>query len=108
MSPSSLAPWRDLAAILLVLECAVLFAVPGVALFFAQKYLRRFRRWLRFPLLRVQVYALRVEHLSLRLSNSVIGIPITMQMLGARTRTTLRRLGRRRGEIAARSMDSSG
>jgi hypothetical protein len=91
MNPESLAPWRDLALILLCIEAAVLIAVPGIALFFAQKYLRVFRHWLRLPLLRVLVYALRVQNVTLRASTGIIGVPIAMQMLGVRVRATARR-----------------
>ncbi len=94
MDPQTLAPWRDLAIMLLCLEAMVFVAVPGVILFFAQKYLRRFRHWLRLPLLHVQVWALRVEHMTLRASNNIAGVPITTQMLGARLRATARRLFR--------------
>jgi hypothetical protein len=92
MNPESLAPWRDLALLLLCVEAAVLIAVPGIALFFAQKYLRIFRRWLRMPLLRVLVYALRVQNITVRASSGIAGVPIAMQMLGVRMRATARRL----------------
>ncbi len=92
MNPETLAPWRDLALILLCLEAAVLIAVPGIILYFAQKYLRKFRHWLRLPLLRVLVYALRVQNLTLRASNEIAGVPIAMQMLAVRLRATARRL----------------
>lgn len=91
MNPESLAPWRDLALLLLCIEAAVLIALPGIALFFAQKYLRIFRHWLRLPLLRVLVYALRVQNLTLRASTGIVGVPIAMQMLGVRMRATARR-----------------
>ncbi len=92
MNPETLQPWRDLAVILLCLEAAVLFAIPGVALFFAQKYLRRFRHWLKTPLLRAQVYTLKAQELTQRASNSVAGVPVSMQMLGVRARETARRM----------------
>ena len=92
MNPSSLAPWRDLALILLCLEAFILMLIPGAIFFFAQKYLRQFRKWLRLPLLRVYVYTLRVQNVTLRASNAIVGIPIGVQSLGARMRTTARRL----------------
>lgn len=91
MTPETLAPWRDLALVLLCLEAALLVAVPGVLLFFAQKYLRIFRHWLRMPLLRILVYTLRVQNVTLRASTGIIGVPIAMQMLGVRMRATARR-----------------
>ncbi len=95
MTAQTLATLRDLSVILLVLEAMVFLAVPGVLLFFAQKYLRRFRHWLRLPLLRVQVYALRIENTTLRASNGIAGVPIAVQTLGTRVRTTFRRAVRR-------------
>jgi hypothetical protein len=92
MNPETLAPWRDIALILLCIEAAVFVAVPGVILFFAQKYLRILRHWLRLPLLRVLVYTLRVQNLTLRASTGIIGVPVAMQMLGVRVRATARRL----------------
>ncbi len=77
---------RDIAALLLCLECAIFLAVPGVALFFAQIYLRKGRRALRVPLLRVLVLTLRVQHATTRLSNAIVNVPIRIQMLGARVR----------------------
>jgi hypothetical protein len=92
MNPETLALWRNVALVLLCIEAAVFVAVPGVILFFAQKYLRKFRHWLRLPLLRVLVYALRLQNLTLRASTGVIGVPVAMQMLGVRVRATARRL----------------
>lgn len=92
MNSATLATWRDLAVMLLCLEVTVFVAVPGVVFFFAQKYLRKFRHWLRLPLLRVLVYTLRVQNLTLRASTGIIGVPIAMQMLGVRMRATARRL----------------
>ena len=96
MNPETLAPWRDLALILLCIEAAIFVAIPGVVLYFAQRYLRVFRHWLRLPLLRVLVYTLRVQNMTLRASTGIIGVPIAMQMLGVRMRATARRMVARR------------
>ncbi len=91
MNPQVLAPWRDAAIILLCLEALVLVAIPGIIFYFAQLYLRRFRHWLRMPLLRVLVYTLRVQNVTLRASNWIVGVPISLQMLTVRARATARR-----------------
>ena len=91
MNPQALAPWRDAAVILLCLEGLVLILIPGVIFYFAQLYLRRFRHWLRTPLLYAQVYTLRVQNETLRASNWIVGIPISLQMLNVRVRATARR-----------------
>ncbi len=92
MNPNALAPWRDAALILLCLEAFVLMLVPGAIFFFAQKYLRRFRRWLRTPILRVYVYTLRAQNLTMRATDGIVQVPIKLHMLGAQASTTARYL----------------
>lgn len=85
-----LAPWRDLALVWLILWVMLFVAVPGVVFYFAQKYLRRFRRWLRLPLLNTQVWALRIQQGTSRVSARVADIPIAMSSLGTRLYVTTR------------------
>ncbi len=92
MNDAALAPWRDAALILLCLESIVIMLVPGLILFFAQKYLRRFRHWLRLPILRVYVYTLRVQNVTIKVTNGIAEIPIRAQIAGAQVSTTVRRL----------------
>ncbi len=94
MDQQTLAFFRDLSIMLLCLEAFILMLIPGIILFFAQRYLRRFRHWLRLPLLRVQVYALRVQHLTMRATDGVARVPIAMQMIATRVRVTARHLAR--------------
>ena len=92
MSNPTIAFLRDIAAILICLECAVLVAVPGVILFFAQKYLRKGRRALHVPFLRVQVLALRVQNVTMNVSDAIAKVPIKIQMVGTRVRATAQNL----------------
>ncbi len=92
MNPEALAPWRDAAVILLCLEAFVFMLVPGVIFFFAQKYLRRFRHWLRTPILRVYVYVLRAQNITMRATDGIANVPIKLHMAGAQVSTTVRRL----------------
>ena len=85
-----LAPWRDLSIVWLALLTMIFVAVPGIALYFAQLYLRRFNRWLRVPLLTAQVWALRIEQGTARASEHIANVPITLHSTGARFRTTTR------------------
>ncbi len=94
MDQQTLAFLRDLSVILLCLEAFILLLVPLVIVFFAQRYLRRFRHWLRLPLLRVQVYTLRVQHLAMRATDGVARVPIAMHMLGTQVEVTIRHLAR--------------
>lgn len=90
MDTMILAPWRDLAIVLLAIEIAVIVAVPGIALFYALRYLRRFTRWLRLALLNAQVWALRIQHTTTRASNAVAALPIRLYSASARARVTAR------------------
>jgi hypothetical protein len=96
MSRELLGILRDIAAILLCLECAILIAVPGVILFFATKYLRKGRRALRVPLLRLVVLTLRVQHATQRATSAIIDAEIKVEMLATGVLTTARALVPRR------------
>jgi hypothetical protein len=85
-----LAPWRDLSIVWLVLLTMLLLAVPGIALYFAQLYLRRFNRWLRLPLLTAHVWALRIQQGATRAAARVAHVPIALHSTGARFGVTTR------------------
>lgn len=85
-----LAPWRDLSIVWLILLTIIPLAVPLVALYFAQLYLRRFRRWLRMPLLNAQVWALRIQQGATRASDRAARVPIALHSAGARADVTAR------------------
>jgi len=90
MDDSVLAPWRDLSIVWFSLWTMLCFAVPGVAFFFALKYLRRFVRWLKMPLMTAQVWALRIQYGTQRTSERVAGVAIAAHSTSARVRTTVR------------------
>jgi len=85
-----LALWRDLSIVWLILWTMLFVAVPGIALYFAQLYLRRFRRWLRMPLLTAQVWALRIQQGAARASDRAANAPIALHSAGARADVTTR------------------
>ena len=90
MDGNILAPWRDLSIVWLVFWTVILLAVPFIALFFAQLYLRRFNRWLRLPLLTAQVWALRIEQSAGRASERIANVPIGLHRAGTQFRVTTR------------------
>jgi hypothetical protein len=92
MDSQTIAVLRDISVMILCVEIAILVAIPGVMLFFAQKYLRQGRKWLHVPFLRVQVAMLRAQELTLRASYSIIEVPIRVQMLRSRVVATARAL----------------
>ena len=71
MDPNALAPWRDLSIVWFVLWTMVFVLIPGAFFFFALKYLRIFNRWLRLPLLNAQVWALRIQQGTARVSENI-------------------------------------
>ena len=92
MNRETLALLRDLSFLLLCLYMAIFVAIPGVVFYFAQMYLRKGRRALKLPLLKVQVLFLRVERLTLDMSNRIVGVPIAVRAFNARLRATALKL----------------
>lgn len=90
MEPTALAPWRDLSIVWFVLWTMIFFLIPGVILFFALKYLRIFNHWLRLPLLKAQIWALRIQHVTGRASEDIAAVPITLHSKAAQAGTTTR------------------
>jgi hypothetical protein len=84
--------WRDAALILLIIEAFILALIPGIILFFAQKYLRVFRRWLKLPLLQTQLWALRIQQSVQRGTEAIAAVPIEIYAFSARVKTTARAL----------------
>ncbi len=90
MEPSVLAPWRDAAIVLLVIEVFAILLVPGIALYFAVRGVRAFKRWLRNPLLQAQVWALRLQHGTTRTADAIARVPITIESNVTKTGVTVR------------------
>ena len=92
MDTTTLQPWRDLAIILLAIEAAAIVLLPGIVLFFALKGVRALKRMIRMPLLRAQVWALRIQHWTRRATNAVASVPIKVNSGSVRVRVTARSL----------------
>ena len=90
MESSILAPWRDLAIILLGIELVVIVAVPGIVFYFSLKGVRALKRRIRPPLLTAQVWALRVEQGTNRVADAVAGVPIGVASTTTRWTVTAR------------------
>ncbi len=87
-----LAPWRDLAIVYLALLAAIFAALPGIALWYAVRGVRALKRWVRVPLLRAQIGAVRVQQGVLRASEMAIALPVAVESAQARARATARGL----------------
>lgn len=90
MDPNPLAPWRDLSIVWFALWTMLFVAILGVVFFFMLKYLRRFNRWLRAPLMTAQVWALRIQYGTQRASEKIVAVPIAAHSASARLSTTAR------------------
>ncbi len=90
MQDSVLGPWRDVAIVLLVIEMAVMVAIPGVVFYFAIRGVRAVKRRIVMPLLTARLWALRVQNATLRASQATIALPIAAQAAQARIRATAR------------------
>lgn len=89
MQDSVLGPWRDVAIVLLVIEMAVMVAIPGVVFYFAIRGVRAVKRRIYTPLLIARLWALRVQSGTMRVSQAVIALPIAMESAQARVRATV-------------------
>lgn len=90
MDPHSLAPWRDLALLLLCIEAAAIVAAPGVAFFFAVKGVRWVKKKIRPPLSQGKVWARRIEQGTTKATDKVAGVPIGIASTATRITTTAR------------------
>ncbi len=90
MDISILAPWRDAAIVLLVLEAFVITLVPGVVFFFILKGVRAVKRWLRLPLANAQMWARRIQAGTTRVADAAANVPITLESNATRASVTTR------------------
>ena len=90
MDNSALAPWRDLSIVWFILWMFIFMLIPGAVFFFALKYLRKFKSWLKLPLLTAHVWALRIQHSTTRASDRIAALPITLHSRAAQANVTVR------------------
>lgn len=90
MDETILAPWRDAAIILLVIEMFVIVLIPGAVVYFALKVMRALRRWIRQPLSNAQVWAMRIQRGTTRTMDGVARVPIGISARATYITTTTR------------------
>ncbi len=90
MTPSILAPWRDLAVVLLVIEMFIMALIPGAALYLAVRGVRALKRWIRMPLLQAQVWGARIQLGTARTARTVASVPINLHAAGTQASVTAR------------------
>jgi hypothetical protein len=90
MSPSPLAPWRDLSILWLSIIPIAVLLVTVVVLVFLIRGLLALKRWVRLPLLYGQLWALRVQQGTERVCDEIVQVPIQAQSRSTQLRVTLR------------------
>ena len=94
MNANSISFWADVAAIFIVAQLFVFTFVTAVGLGMGWWYLRKGRKKLATPLLLAQVYALRVQQSTLKVSNKVAAVPIGIHAFATRLQVTAQMLWR--------------
>lgn len=92
MNPEVVSLWADIAAIFCLVQIVLVTIVMGVGLGFGWWYLRKGRKKLATPLLMGQVYALRVQHATMKVSDGVANVPITINSAVTQALTTIQTL----------------
>ena len=103
METGALTPWRDLAIVLLGIEAFVVVLVPGVAFFFAVKGLRAVKLKIRRPLSLAQLWAVRIQHGTTRVTDAVAGVPIRAYTASAQASAIVRSMVRTRKRVSTLS-----
>jgi hypothetical protein len=97
MSPESISLWADIAAIFVLINVFILMFVPAALFGFGWWYLRKGRKALVVPLLMAQVYTLRVQQVTMKITNGIAKVPIEISATATQIATTLKVL---KGSIA--------
>lgn len=99
MDPTTLDFWANVAAILLMVEAFILSLAVGALMGVGWWYLRKGRKALGLPLLYAQVYALRAQHLTMRVSEGIAealsSLHAAMAWVQAAARTGIKRKTRK-------------
>lgn len=97
MSPETVRSVADIAAVFIAINIFILMLIPAALFGFAWWYLRKGRKWLVNPLLMGQVYALRAQQITMKVTDGIASVPIQIAATTTQVSTTLRVLG---GSIA--------
>jgi len=92
MNPETLNFWANVAAVYLMFLMFLGILVAGVLLGFVWWYLRKGRRALALPFLYAQVYALRVQHTTQKVSEKVVQVPMAISSTSEQVATTTKAL----------------
>jgi hypothetical protein len=94
MDTDALSFWADVAAIFLLVQVILVTLGVGVGLGFGWWYLRKGRKALGMPFLYAQVYALRVQRVTMVVTDKIAAVPISVESTLVGVRATVRKLVR--------------
>lgn len=94
MSPESISFWADVSAIFILAQMLLFTLLFAVALGTGWWYFRKARRKLIVPLLMGQVYALRIQQGTTKVSNQIVRVPMTINATAIRVQVTVEALVR--------------
>lgn len=92
MNPETIHFWADIAAIFVMINVFILMLIPGVAFGFAWWYLRKVPKKLEMPFLMAHVYALRVQQITMKVTDGIANVPIQISCVAAQVSGTVRAL----------------
>ncbi|GIL15409.1 MAG: hypothetical protein BroJett039_05820 [Chloroflexota bacterium] len=95
MNPESISLWADVAAIFILAQLLLFTLLMAVALGIGWWYLRQARKKLIVPFLMGQVYALRAQQITTKVSDNISNAPIALYATAERIQVTARTFTRR-------------
>lgn len=88
VNPETISVWADIATIFLVVCTVITTLALGAVYGGAWWYLRKGRKKLAMPLLMGQVYALRVQHATMKVTDTIANVPIQIASVTTQVTTT--------------------
>lgn len=94
MSPESISFWADVSAIFILSQLLFFTLLMAVGLGVGWWYFRKARKKLIVPLLMGQVYALRIQQGTTKISDKIVNVPMTINATAKRAQVTTQALVR--------------
>jgi hypothetical protein len=95
MTPETLNVWAQAAAIYLFVNAIIVTLLTAIILGFGWWYLRKGRKALVKPLLTGQIYALRIQLITTKVSDRIAGVPVQLHTTTTQITTTAKVLSGR-------------
>ena len=88
MDPETLNFWANVSTVFLLCNAAVLAVVSGIGLGIGWWYIRKGRKALGTPFLMAQVYSLRLQIATTRVTDRIAAVPIQIDAAATQVTTT--------------------